>query len=87
MQQDNNDDFFGRLPRHLPTKRLSNRQAEWMGTELIADVEIFEVNWSETQFGKKQLKLSETETEDDQSGWEEVWVLQRTQKKDDPFRH
>jgi len=85
MPQEDEDDFFGRLPRHTPTKRLSNRQAEWMGTELIADAEIFEVDRSENQFGKTQIKL--TEAEDDQSGREETWVLLRTQKKDDPFRH
>lgn len=84
MPKDHEDDFFVE-DQSLPTKKLANHYSAWMDQELITDVILQEVEFSENQFGKHTEKLSEISEEADVSVV--VWVRLRSSKKNGPYRH
>ncbi len=82
---DDDGDFFVDDEKFYPTKKLANRYSAWMDQDWVSEVKLQQVEYSENQFGKPVEKLSDISKEEESVN--EVWVLLRSGKKNDPYTH
>lgn len=85
MSKEDDDEFFSKDEKLIPTKKLANHFSAWMDQERVTEVTLQEVESSQNQFGKHTEKLSEISEEAD--AVVEVWVRLRSSKKNDPYTH